>query len=296
MFITLLCLGFLSCEDNGLIDPPIRILSDVFNDFDISWSPDGQWIAYMHGKAETDALTDTSGLYIIDPTGNNKRLIHEGTVFDPNWSGDSEMLVFRANSGDLFKISVTSLELTQITNFGSAFFPSWSSDNSKIVFDTPFNDPDDTNVLWTINPDGSGLTDISEHGIGEMTDPDWSPDMSNIVYVGKHSGSNSEIWTINTTDLSRTRLTNNNVPDRSPVWSPDGEKIAWYVVTGVSDSLGIWIMNADGSGQQHLIKGFEPSWSSDSQKIAYNYAAPSGFDNVLWIIDITTKQISQVTR
>ncbi|MHC4173024.1 MAG: DUF3160 domain-containing protein [Planctomycetota bacterium] len=64
-----------------------------------------------------------------------------------------------------------------------------------------------------------------------------------------------------------TRLTNNDVDDFSPRWSPDGQKIAF------ESNHDIYVMNSDGSEQTRLTinPGYDisPCWSSDGQKIAF---------------------------
>jgi Tol biopolymer transport system component len=64
------------------------------------------------------------------------------------------------------------------------------------------------------------------------------------------------------------------VYDGDAAWSPDGTKIAF------SRGVGIWVMNADGSGQRRLTSGtydVQPAWSPDGTRIAFQRGrAPAG--------------------
>ncbi len=69
--------------------------------------------------------------------------------------------------------------------------------------------------------------------------------------------------------------------DVDPAWSPDGTKIAFARKPAGSSAYNIWVMNADGSGQQQLTFGTRsqryPSWSGDGTRIAYRgYAGATG--------------------
>ena len=74
------------------------------------------------------------------------------------------------------------------------------------------------------------------------------------------------------------RLTDNDVSDSYPVWSPDGSRIA-FVSGSRWNTINISVMNADGSDQTRLTdipvtniavdELSPPAWSPDGKRIAY---------------------------
>jgi len=138
--------------------------------------------------------------------------------------------------------------------------------------------------LWTISPDGTGLTKIPNTTGGttpawspngekiaftqgnnifvvdaDGTDllqlttgfndrgPSWSPDGTRIVFESSQT-LNREIWVMNSGAPGlQTQLTNDPGADSHPSWSPDGTRIAWE--SNRSGDSQVWAMNADGTGQ-----------------------------------------------
>lgn len=66
-------------------------------------------------------------------------------------------------------------------------------------------------------------------------------------------------------------ITSNPSGNNSPIWSPDGKKIAF--VSGRDGNQEIYVMNADGSQQTNLSKNpardYQPAWSPDGKQIAF---------------------------
>jgi Tol biopolymer transport system component len=91
-----------------------------------------------------------------------------------------------------------------------------------------------------------------------------------IVFASDRDG-DSEIYVNNIGDKNITRLTDNDVYDGEPTWSPDGKKIAF--VSKRDGNYEIYTMNPDGSEVTRLTddpaNDYSPAWSPNSQVITF---------------------------
>ncbi|HQD27198.1 MAG TPA: hypothetical protein PKV78_11755 [Methanoculleus thermophilus] len=124
-----------------------------------------------------------------------------------------------------------------------------------------------------MNLDGSGGVQITpdEEDVLQFS---WSPDGREILYAAQTHDPVSEnvsfgIRIVNADGSSLRRLTSENV-DSTPVWSPDGGRIAFYSQSRPPSS--VWVMDVGGSDLQPLVPGnltFRMHrWSPDGQKVA----------------------------
>ena len=84
-----------------------------------------------------------------------------------------------------------------------------------------------------------------------------------------------------------------------PVWSPDGEQIAFGPsVLGSGAFPAVYVVNADGTGQR-MIQQLDaeefsaPSWSSNGRRLLYSDATPPG-DRRLWLANIGTDEVRRI--
>jgi Tol biopolymer transport system component len=116
------------------------------HDSAVDFSPDGtQLVIYRAVRAEPDFPIDLGGsLWVVNVDGSDAHQLDTGDA-RPWWQAD------------------------------------WSPDGSKILFST--ERLQETGPLWTINPDGSGLTKVFEDPDGGFAIyPVWSPDGSQIMF------------------------------------------------------------------------------------------------------------------
>jgi Tol biopolymer transport system component len=248
-----------------------------------AWSPDGQKIAFQrdhHRKFVPGAYTPADSnieIYVINADGSGQRRLtrNPGNDFGSAWSPDGRRIAFgRGAGGHSEQIYVMNAEgsgqrrLTQIPANNSVL--AWLPDG-KIAF-VSFHGPGDFEV-YVINADGSGLRNLTrDWGLDGI--PAWTPDGQKIAFTSKRDG-NWEVYVMNADGTGQRNLTRNAANESlwpfSSSWSPDGRKILFgRDRDGNGNSDGIYVINADGSGEQKLTEGGgQAHWSPDGQKIAF---------------------------
>jgi TolB protein len=95
--------------------------------------------------------------------------------------------------------------------------------------------------------------------LGDGADPVWSPDGQHIAFTLQPQPAegtlqvrpNVDIWVMDIETGARTQLTQDPGADLWPVWSPDGQSIA-FVSERDNANGEVYVMNADGSGVRRL--------------------------------------------
>jgi len=115
-----------------------------------------------------------------------------------------------------------------------------------------------------------------------------SPDEKHVAVSMRRQGVfNLDIYVIDVASGNSTRLTSHPGDDRSPVWSPDGSRIAFE-----READGVFSLrqvSLDGSSEESLAddggRYLTPSWSRDGRFIAFNRAGVSGSADV-WLLPL----------
>lgn len=267
-----------ACKEDEIVrpvDPPPPPSGASIRDFEPSWSPDGHTIAYFH----IDTSASTTGIFLIDTNGTNKRQLVTGYCGSPDFSPDGNWIVF--HSGQIYKMKINGDSLTQLTNGGSNYYPSWSPDGDWIVYDDPI--VGSYNIL-KVKKDGVEIIGICY----DARMPSWSPNGSNLVlqkYLVVSGNTSLELFKIDTTNQNPIRITNNNNDELYPRISPDGQKILFTQKHETSLNYQIYTIQTDGSGLTKLTdtQGYTSDFSPDGEKIVYCDSSPN--NGRLWIMN-----------
>ena len=131
-----------------------------------TWSPDGMQIAFVSG------LDGNDNIFVMDVDGSNRIRVTNNPADDrhPDWSPDGRQIAFQSHrdgSWDIFLVTLNTYVETQITSGpGEHKEPSWSPDGTKLAFGSRQD-------IYTINADGTGLTNLTGPYSGIATSPDW---------------------------------------------------------------------------------------------------------------------------
>jgi len=203
----------------------------------ISWSPDGDTIAFDARPAGPELHE----IYTIDSDGSNLARVTTGVEIseDPSWSPDGAKFTFVRWPGAFFSVfsvgtvpqvwtmNIDGTDAVQLTS-GDDFsvHPDWSPDGTRIAFTRGSQ----ANTVWVMNADGSNQTQISPPGIWASF-PSWSPEGDQIAF-----SANGEVWIMNVDGSDAHSVATLPGSAGGPAWGPVPTPTADADLDGVLDS------------------------------------------------------------
>ncbi len=88
---------------------------------------------------------------------------------------------------------------------------------------------------------------------GAVVFPTWSPDSKWIAFSSDKAG-NRDIWVVSADGKELTRLTDDPLPEFSPWWSPDGERIIYTKRRPDAQKYDVWIISVKGGKPEKLLE------------------------------------------
>ena len=266
-------------------------------------SPDGVWLAYTPHPRDFRTWKRYRGGWASDiwlfnmETNESVRMTDfEGTDSIPMWHGDT--VYYLSDRGDEHRLNIWSYDTgsgvhDQITSFRD-FDIKWPSigpgerGRGEIVFQNgaelyllDLRDRQSSAINVTIPGDRPAIANQRMDASDLIYGWDISPSAKRATVEAR-----GDIWTLPAENGSPRNLTRTSgVAERDPIWSPDGQWIAY-----LSDETGeyeVCVTQSDGKGETRQLTSngtqyrYMDSWSPDSEKIIFRDK-----DGAFYLLDV----------
>ena len=247
-------------------------------------SPDGKWVAYTVTRVDQAANRRMSRIWMAATDGTTlpQPLTSENASCNsPRWSPDGKYLAFLSTrdgtKAQVWLLPMTGGEAGRLTNFDSGISTiEWSPDSTRLLGlvrtgPAPSTKSDVrhySRIKYKLNDSGFFddlrahivVVDVKTRVAKQITSGDqwndkdahWAPDSTRIVFVSDRSGKefdlteNENVWVTPAGGGPLEKITAQAGAYGGPVWSPDGQRIAYLGDTDAEDIPLLYIASLTG--------------------------------------------------
>jgi Tol biopolymer transport system component len=220
---------------------------------------------------EGDSADDTD-IYLQSTDGTETILADSSALDDyPVWSSTGDRLAFdsfRTGNWEVFSVDADGSHLTQLTDSpGEDGFVDWAPDGNRIAFDS---DRDGDFEIYVMDLDSGEVTQITNNDANDGR-PDFSPDGTRLVFESDRDGDGIfDSFVVGVDGQGLARLVDGG---GSPVWSPDGNSVAFARENADFTDSDIYVVPSTGGTESQLTgpEGWDelPAWSGDGSLIYF---------------------------
>ena len=281
--------GLVRVAADGGRPVPLTRLDDQGTEVAHGWPhalPDGRSIVFTIGRTGRSPLLSLLSL----ETGEQRSLVPADGGASYVTSGH----VVYARQGEVFALPIEAETLSMrgaprvvanaVTSSAAGYWRLGRSKlvaarDSTLVYAPADEDASDTTLVWVDR--GGEITSLDDVAAPHQT-PRLSPDGQHIV-VAVHAGPFSrDLWLYDHGTGTRRRVTENAGDNHSPLWSPDGRRIAF--ASSRDGPQRIYSIPTTGDGEPEILlfgDGRAPgSWSADGNTLFFHEVRPARARNI----------------
>jgi TolB protein len=210
-----------------------------------AWSPDGREIVFTRASGRVvDDIVERQAIHIMKADGSQVRQVTQrdlpatGEDTDPQWSPDGSTLLFQRRNVRsampedgvaIWTVRLKSGKERQVTPYDlrAGDTPDWSPDGRQILFHDNVDRSDVSANLYTIRPNGSGLTQLTfaTGGVTTYLGSSYSPD-GKWITVGRKpattgpEASKADVFIMRVDGTDERPVTQTELYDSYPDWGP----------------------------------------------------------------------------
>jgi Tol biopolymer transport system component len=231
------------------------------------WSPDGKRIAFSDFPNGTQQ-GGTGQLYVVNADGTGRRQLTPETSSSASpfaWSRDGQQVAFTSFAESNGKVSIEVINADGSNPHAVFSGPSPNSPNMTEGGGDDWSHATNTILLtsqddlYSVHPDGAGLRRLTDTPSVWKTAARWSPDGTQISFVGGFNPSGPSELSVMNADGTGLRQIARATSTNGATWSPDGSRLTFAMsqpsAAGSTPEPALYTIAPDGT---HLFQAVAP--------------------------------------
>jgi Tol biopolymer transport system component len=261
----------------------VRLTKDSSNNSFPVWSPDGSKILFVTDR------TNNAEIYVMNADGSGVLNLtkHQATDASPAWSPDSQTIAFLSQREGEIRVYIVHPDGSGLRMLSdqTAYSLAWSPDGTKLAFAALYS--------YHLYDVVTGRIEEIRGNFLSMGQMLWLPNTEQMVFTssrpGRAAGAGllTGVLLVNADGSQLRRFFDIGANESALTFSPDGKQLVMLADCLSRGCETIYVVNADGSNARQLpylctssgrVALFNPTWSSDSQWIAFVSKCGEGYD------------------